>query len=113
MHQVPQEGRQLYRNPVPSYLSPLSFSYFMILLLVRLSALLLFLFVCLWAQDRLRWVCGLSLPAQWLVSSFSERELKRESERETGRGICRVLVLCADENSAGRDEPNLFINMRL
>lgn len=24
MHQVPQEGRQLYRNPVPSYLSPLS-----------------------------------------------------------------------------------------
>lgn len=27
--------------------------------------------------------------------------------------VCRVLVLCADENSAGRDEPNLFINMRL
>lgn len=102
MHQVPQEGRQLYRNPVPSPLH----SYLMILLLVRLSALLLFLFlfVCLWAQDRLRWVCGLSLPAQWLVSSFSEREMKREWKRGRAgkRGLQGVSVVCGWEFCGSR-----------
>lgn len=107
MHQVPQEGRQLYRNTAPS----------------PLPALLLLLYdppPCQAVSVAVVFIClplgsGLTALGMRLVTASPVARLVIQRERGGGKGteVCRVLVLCADENSAGRDEPNLFINMRL